>query len=117
MDLNKLYTLEAHEDGAEIQIKSPIDDEPTDFYIKVKGVDSKSYRESVRKYHRKLLKDEEGGEIDLLASITIGWRGLKSGKEAVDFSFDAAKSLYENAPGVASQVDRFIADRVNFTKG
>ena len=49
MDVKNLYTLEAHEDGAEIQIKSPADNEPTDFYIKVKGVDSKAYREAVRK--------------------------------------------------------------------
>lgn len=117
MDLNKLYTLEAHEDGAEIQIKSPINDEPTDFYIKVKGPDSKSYREAVRQYHRKLLNDEGGGEVDLLVGITIDWRGLKDGKEKVEFTAEAAKNLYENAPSVASQVDRFIADRLNFTKG
>ena len=117
MDVKNLYTLEAHEDGAEIQIKSPADNKPTDFYIKVKGVDSKAYREAVRKYHRKLLNDEEGGEIDLLTAVTIGWRGLKSGKDTVEFSPEAAKGLYENAPSVASQVDRFVADRVNFTKG
>ncbi len=117
MDVKQLYTLDAHEEGSEIQIKDPSTNEPTDFYIKVKGVDSKTYREAVRKYHRKLLNDEEGGEIDLLTAITIGWRGLKSGKEKVDFDFDTAKKLYENAPSVASQVDRFIADRVNFTKG
>ncbi len=117
MDVKKLYTLEAHEEGSEIQIKDPSTNELTDFYIKVKGVDSKSYREAVRKYHRKLLKDEEGGEIDLLVAITIDWRGLKSGKEPVKFTPESAKSLYENAPNVASQVDRFIAERVNFTKG
>jgi hypothetical protein len=83
----------------------------------VKGVDSKAYREAVRKYHRKLLNDEEGGEIDLLTAVTIGWRGLKSGKDTVEFSLEAAKGLYENAPSVATQVDRFVADRVNFTKG
>jgi hypothetical protein len=69
------------------------------------------------KYHRKLLNDEEGGEIDLLTAVTIGWRGLKSGKDTVEFSPEVAKGLYENAPSVASQVDRFVADRVNFTKG
>ena len=74
MDVKNLYTLEAHEDGAEIQIKSPADNEPTDFYIKVKGVDSKAYREAVRKYHRKLLNDEEGGEIDLEKSLGVGYK-------------------------------------------
>ena len=117
MDVKQLYTLDAHEEGAEIQIKDPSTNESTDFYIKVKGVDSKSYREAVRKFHRKLLNDEEGGEIDLLVAVTIDWRGLKSGKDLIKFSPDTAKDLYENAPSVASQVDRFIAERVNFTKG
>lgn len=117
MDVNKLYTLKAHEEGAEIQIKSPIDDKPTDFYIQVKGPDSKAYREAVRKYHRKLLNDEDGGEIDLLVAITVNWKGLKDGKNTVEFSMDAARNLYENAPSVANQVDRFIADRLNFTNG
>mgnify|MGYP005989872345 CR=1 FL=1 len=117
MDVKQLYTLDAHEEGSEVQIKDPSTNEPTDFYIKVKGVDSRSYRDAVRKYHRKLLKDEEGGEIDLLVAVTIDWRGLKSGKDTVKFTEEAARNLYENAPNVASQVDRFIAERVNFTKG
>ena len=117
MDIKRLYTLEEHENGAEIQINSPIDDKPTDFYVKVKGVDSKAYRDSVRKYHRKLLNDEDGGDLDLLASITIGWKGLTDGKTSIEFTVEAARDLYENAPHVASQIDRFIADRVNFMNG
>lgn len=117
MDVSKLYTLEAHEEGAEIQIKSPVDDQPTDFYIRVKGPDSKAYREAVRKYHRKLISNEEGGEIDLLVAITVSWKGLKDKKANIDFSPEEARKLYDNAPAVASQVDRFIADRLNFTNG
>ena len=38
MDIKNLYTVEKHEDGAELRIVSPIDDELTDFYIKVQGM-------------------------------------------------------------------------------
>jgi len=117
MDIKELYTAVPHEEGAEIQILSPVDNKETDFYIHVKGIDSKSYRDAVRAYHRKLLNKEEGGEIEMLVSITKGWRGLKSGKDEVEFTEDKARDLYTNAPGIASQVDKFVADRKNFIKG
>ncbi len=117
MDINTLYTVDAHEEGAEIRIVSPLDGKETDFYISVQGIDSKAYRKAVKAYHRKLLNEEEGGDIDLLVSITKGWRGLSDGKEEIEFSSVRAKAVYENAPDVAVQVDRFVADRKNFIKG
>jgi hypothetical protein len=48
MDIKELYTAVPHEEGAEIQITNPNDGKETDFYIHVKGIDSKSYREAVR---------------------------------------------------------------------
>ena len=86
MDINNLYTVEAHEEGAEIRIVSPLDGKKTDFYISVQGVDSKAYRTAVKAYHRKLLNDEEGGEIELIVAITKGWRGLVDGDKEVEFS-------------------------------
>jgi|DEB0MinimDraft_10_1074344.scaffolds.fasta_scaffold36480_2 hypothetical protein len=117
MDLKELYTLESHEEGAEIQIKSPIDNELTDFFITVKGIDSKSYRNAIRKYHRSILDDKEGGEIDLLVAITMDWKGLMDNGKEVKFSAEKAKELYTNAPSVASQIDQFVANRRNFTTG
>ncbi len=117
MDIEQLYTADAHEEGAEIRILSPINGDETDFYIIVKGVDSKSYREAVRAYHRKLINKEDGGEIDLLVAITKGWRGLQSKDKEVKFTSKLAYDLYVNAPNIASQVDAFVAERRNFTKG
>lgn len=117
MDIKNLYTAVPHEEGAEIQITNPLDGKPTDFYIHVKGIDSKSYREAVKKYHRKLINNEEGGDIDLLVSLTAGWKGLKSGKEEVEFTPQTAHDLYTNSPGICSQIDKFVADRKNFMKG
>jgi hypothetical protein len=117
MDINTLYTVDAHEEGAEIRIVSPLDGKETDFYITLQGIDSKAYRKAVRAYHRKLIAEEEGGEIDLLVAITKDWRGLFKGKEKIPFSPDAARDLYVNAPSVTAQIDTFVADRKNFIKG
>ncbi|BAQ84219.1 hypothetical protein [uncultured Mediterranean phage uvMED] len=116
MDINQLCTADAHEEGAEIRIVSPLDGKETDFYITLKGIDSKAYRKAVRKYHRALLNEEEGGEIDLLVAITKDWRGLKDGDKDIIFSAEKAKELYANAPSVTQQIDQFIADRKNFMK-
>mgnify|MGYP006886203665 FL=1 len=117
MDINQIYTVDAHEEGAEIRIVSPLDGKETNFYISVQGIDSRAYRTAVKAYHRKLLNEEEGGEIDLLIAITKGWRGLSDNKKEVKFSASVARAVYENAPDVAVQVDRFVAKRTNFIKG
>tara|TARA_B110000908_G_C10091933_1_gene374431 strand:- start:221 stop:574 length:354 start_codon:yes stop_codon:yes gene_type:complete len=117
MDIKQLYTADAHEEGAEIRILSPLDGKETDFYITVKGIDSKSYREAVRAYHRKLINKEDGGEIDLLVAVTKDWRGLESKSKDVKFTDKLARDLYVNSPNIASQVDTFVAERRNFIKG
>lgn len=117
MELQDLYTVEHHEKGSELRIKSPIDNKNTDFYITLMGVDSKEYRKAVREYQRRVMKGDEPDEIALLVSITKSWRGLMSGGEEVKCTPDSARALYENSPAIANQVDRFIADRRNFTKG
>ena len=117
MDIKNLYTVEKHEDGAELRVVSPLDGKLTDFYIRIQGIDSKAYRTAVRAYQRKLLAEEEGGEAELLAAVTIGWRGLNDGKAEVEFTKEKALQLYENSPNIATQLDRFLGDRKNFTKG
>lgn len=117
MELKSLYTAEAHESGAELQVKNPVTGELTDFYITIAGVDSKTYREALRNYQRAIVSKKEADELELLVAVTKGWRGLESEGKPVEFSADKARELYENAPPIAQQVDRFIVDRRNFTKG
>ena len=83
MDIKGLYTVEKHEAGAEVRITSPVDGDLTDFYILVQGIDSKAYRSAVIAYQRRLLAEQEGGEAELLAAVTIGWRGLNDWKAEV----------------------------------
>lgn len=121
MNFDDLLTQEAHEEGAEINILNPNTGEKTDVFIKVLGPDSKAWRASMKGAWRKIVassKDEDliEDDIERLASVTIGWRGLtKDGKE-LEFSKKACKDLYRKSPRVFDQVDRFIGDYKNFTK-
>jgi hypothetical protein len=117
MEISDLYTVEAHEAGSEMRVLSPSNGDDTNFYIRLMGPDSKQYREAVRTFQMQLLEKVKGADIDLLVAVTKGWRGLKDKKKDVVFSPEAAKDLYTNAPFIASQIDRYIADRRNFTPG
>ena len=120
MDLSQLYTADAHNSGSEMQVKGPTG-EVTDFYITLAGIDSDVWRESVKSRRAAAVEaamSGEGVEVDeaeVLALATIGWRGLESGGEGVEFSVDAAKELYRNAPYILDQVNVFVGDRANFT--
>jgi len=124
MEYNSLLTQDAHESGAEINIINPVTGEPTDFFITVMGVDSKEWRMSVKKVTRAYFSDgimteekEIDSEVDQLVSITKDWRGINRNGEELKFSKEECRQLYTKSPGVLQQVDRFVADRRNFTKG
>ena len=136
MDLSELMTAEAHEEGAEVNIISPVTGKASDVFIKVLGPDSKAYRvESKRNMskavaeYRKLKGDakeldfdvmsgqEIEGEISRLIAVTIGWRGICDNGEPVPFTKEMCEKLYRSAPHVVIQVSNFLADYTNFTKG
>jgi hypothetical protein len=128
MEFNDLLTQDAHEEGAECNIIDPSTGKPTDFFIKVLGVDSLEFQKAQRKLRnqavqaysdKKAITEEQEieSEIKHLVSVTIGWRGLESEGKEKKFSSEACKELYTKSPGLRSQVDRFVSDRTNFTKG
>lgn len=122
-ELSKLYTAQAHEEGAEVQLRDPVTREPIDAWILVRGVDSKSFRETQRKMKRSIIeavrekRDLAEDEFDLLVECSIGWRGFEDNGKPVKFTKEAVRTLYENSPAIAQQIDSFILDRRNFTKG
>jgi len=122
MDIEKLYTVDLHEAGAEVQINGP-DGKPTDIFIKMVGIDSKTWRNIIKRKERALLKMsyDEIAEVEdgylILAEATLGWRGIESNGKPVEFSKKKAEQLYKNAPYIRDQVDVFIANRSNFMKG
>lgn len=121
MDFDQLLTQDAHQEGAEVQIVNPNTGEKTDVYIKVLGPDSKEFRASVKAALRKMIENDPSDDfetdIEQIAAVTVGWRGLmKDGKE-MDFTKKACKELYRKSPRIFDQVNRFIGDYKNFTKG
>jgi hypothetical protein len=125
MDIHSLYTADAHEEGAEMQITNPATGEKVEAYIKVKGIDSKAFRQASRKKQRAMLTamslgedcDEDKLDVDALAELTIGWRGIMDGDKEYTFTKARAKDLYTQSPGIRDQIDRYISKRANFTKG
>ena len=136
MDLSELMTAEAHEEGAELNIISPVTGKASDVFIKVLGPDSKAYRTETKRNmakrvaeYRKLkseskeldldsMSDQEiEAEISSLVAVTIGWRGISDKGEDVPFTKAMCEKLYRSAPHIVIQVNNFLADYTNFTKG
>lgn len=93
--------------------------------ITLLGVDSETYRKAQRKNMNKRFSRRNPGKItaeeldveslEVLAACTTAWSGIcdRSGNP-VPCNAANAKALYEAAPELRDQVDRFINDRANF---
>jgi len=117
-DIEQLYTLEVHEKGAEMQVCNEFG-EKLDMFLILKGLDSKAWRGLMSQASLKKLEGADEIEViaESLSKITVGWRGFTSKGKELKFSKEKAKQLYMNAPYLQGQVDKFITDRKNFTKG
>lgn len=128
MEFNDLLTQEAHEEGAEVEIINPETGEQTGFFITVMGADSLEFQKAQKKLRNQAIRayadkkeideaDEIKAEIEHLANITMDWRGIETNGEPKPFTKEGCIELYTKSPGVRNQVDRFVSDRANFTKG
>lgn len=120
MKLNNLYTTDLHAEGAECEILDG-EGKKTGLFITVMGVDSQVFRDHAKKQQKAYIEalrskkekdfDDEDMSIDGMVAATISWRGTDE-----EFSPELCRELYTKAPYVKDQVDRFIAERANFTK-
>lgn len=128
MEFDSLLTQDAHEEGAEVRIFNPEIGEYTDVYIDVLGPDSKAWRSAVKSMTRELIakratkevltEDEEiTMDIKRLVAVSVGWKGVVKNGQPYDFTKERCEELYTKSPHVRDQVDRFIGDYKNFTKG
>lgn len=118
MELNNLYTLDAHEKGAEMQVIDKHGD-LADCYIMLIGFDSRQWEELINR-HSEALQSElhsNAAKAEMLAGAALGWRGFMSDNVEIDFSIEKVKELFINAPYICDQANKFIAKRANFTKG
>lgn len=116
MKFDELLTADTHEAGAEMEVLHPVTDEKTGVFIRVRGIDSKSYRAAAIEYNRKAAKaktddEREAAALDLDVAITAGWRGI----DDMEFSADAARKLYSESPAIRAQVASFFVKRQNFS--
>jgi len=124
MELKDLYTADKHEDGAEMQVLDENNNE-TDIYIRIAGMDSQAWQEATRDKQQKSLtrlfnKDSETNrfmdDVDDMVNAAIGWRGvLEEGKE-LEFSKERVRKLFIQAPFIIDQAILFVNNRANFTR-
>lgn len=115
MKFGELLTTEIHDAGADMEVTHPATGEPTGVFIRVRGIDSRTYRAAAAEYQRKLAKaktddEKESAALDLDVAITAGWRGI----DDMEFSADAARKLYSESPSIRAQVASFFVNRRNF---
>lgn len=121
MNIDQLVTVEKHEVGAELHLVDPVTGEKEDALFRVKGTDSKAWRDALKEQRRKYANQEDMDFFDheylypMVARIIIGWEGLAKGDEPWEFSEENAMFLCENSPMVVNQIFSFIVNRENFT--
>lgn len=132
MDFSQFDTTKKSSEGVFLDIFAP--DEMTKLArFKIAGRDSKILKRRQQELAKKRAGkkkispvEEEQDTLETIAVCTLGWDAyddkeeiekegviLDEGKE-LEFSFEAAKKLYEKYPWIAEQVVEFIADRSNF---
>lgn len=117
------------EEGAELNVLHPKTYEKTDIFIRIRGMDSPSYRAYAAEKKREAQlqpghiptpQEEEDSLIRSLAMMTIGWRGVEETKEGeevatiIEFSREAAVKLYTKHAWLRDQLAIFVANRGNF---
>ena len=120
MEIDQLLTVEDHEKGARMNVEDQ-SGKKTDIILILAGMDSKKYSKAKTMLSREILSEPNGDTEEMrakaLSKITLGWEGLTDKNEPVEFSQKKAKNLYSGAPYIMNQVDAFVIDRANFTKG
>jgi hypothetical protein len=117
MKLGDFYTSDLHDEGAEVNITNPSTGEVSDVFIRVKGPDSKDFREAILRMNRSGIESTQADLVSFLTEITMDWRGVIDGKQEVEFTKDVIRDVYNKSPDVANQVMAFVGDRQNFMKG
>lgn len=133
MDFNQLDTGRASNEGATLHLKHPVtgvpllhDDQPQT--IDLAGPDSDRWRKNKFEAYRRRAKEArrsggtlppeviEAEAIEALASVTLGWSKIIIDGRDLEFSKQAAVSLYTRFSWIREQVDEFVGDLGNFMK-
>lgn len=118
MDLQGLNTKERAAQGIDIVIREPAAPfAKTDITIRVLGRDSSEYQNALRGVLKRQFgtePDGEGGAIEVLAAVTLGWENVAYEGKAVEYSADNVGWLYREFPWIREQVEAAVKDRSRF---
>ncbi len=132
VDLSALDSVEAANNGVEVELYSPRDGSDLGIKIFVLGRDSDKFRDKTNAQNRaRVQKMQKGGfrpgnapvdsvekdGIELLAACTTGWENMLVEGTVVPFSEKEAIRIYTRFPWIKEQVDAAIGDRALFMKG
>jgi len=120
MDIDDLYTADLHDEGAEMKVKTR-EGKETDMVLILMGADSKVFRKELLSMKREMAInpdcDIDEAKAKCLAAITKGWKNFNSKGKELKFSKKLVKNLYVKSPYIMDEVDIFINNNANFTRG
>ena len=130
-DLSTLDTRGASSKAATLKLRNPktgedlLDKETGEnVTIALLGIESEKSEQLQREVQRKRLKrgatkkltpeqiENEG--LALLAGLTVSWKHVGRGTEALECTFENAKAIYREFPWIREQVDEFVGDLGNY---
>ena len=129
MDISELMTQGAHEEGAEVEIFHPEDrDKSMGVFFAVLGIDSMAFQSAEKKaYNKQVVTYRKSGELSedqtieleiaQIVAVVTGWRGIENGTKDVPYSKEKCLELMTKSPWLRKQIERFVDERKNFTKG
>lgn len=122
LDLAKTNIAEAAEAGVEFELVIPKSKAPTGAFIKVRGPESKTVRDFMRKFYTEMqaknamarkrgreveeitLDDAETIAINQAVVRVISWRGITENGKEIAFSEEAAREIFRKHPWIREQV-------------
>ncbi len=132
MDLAQFDTKPAANAGVDMPVRHPqtrkplTDDDGKPITIRLIGRDSDQFQAAQREMLTRRLRnapaasdvpDFEAAEtetIDLLATSTVGWSGIKIDGKPLSFSHENAANLYRRLRWLREDVDAFVSSRDHF---
>lgn len=127
LDLNALDFEASANAGSRLDLRHPTNNTPTGAWLQLLGADSDLYRKTMRNAQRARLKqiaktrrpevspeEIEAEALALLVAATIGWGGFTVGEQPLEFSAEAARTLYTKHKWIREQAEEFVNDRANF---
>lgn len=141
MDISKLNIVKACNDGVDVEILNPLNNDPTGLKIRVIGAMSNNYRDDmvillaeiedfkeqnklpddatkrkVAEFQLKVEKFDDELTAKFLAKYTIGWEGMEENGKEVKFSEAEAERIYREYNLIRNQVQKEMMNISNFIK-